>query len=154
MQVYRIQREKYGGELSGEGARKFGGRWNPMGVPLIYASSSISLAILELMVNLSSYSFLAENVFNIITIEIPYLSPLDEWPIEILPPDWDNLPYSYETQEMGKTLVKDNMFLAVTVPSSIIKQEENILINCLHKDFEKVKVISTIPFECGKRFNK
>ncbi len=154
MQVYRIQKEKYGEELSGEGARKVGGRWNPIGVPLIYASCSISLAILELMVNLSSFSFLEDNPFHILTIDVPSISPLDEWPAETLPKGWDSSPYSYETQEMGKNWVKENRSLAVTVPSSIIKQENNILINCLHKDFGRIKVISTFPFESAKRFNK
>ena len=51
MTVYRFTHKKFAGELSGTGARLVGGRWNPVGVSVVYTSESISLALLEVLAN-------------------------------------------------------------------------------------------------------
>ncbi len=52
MTVYRFTHKKFAGELSGTGARLVGGRWNPVGVSVVYTSESISLALLEVLANI------------------------------------------------------------------------------------------------------
>jgi RES domain-containing protein len=51
MILYRFAHRKFAKDLSGTGARLKGGRWNPPGIPVIYTSENISLALLEILAN-------------------------------------------------------------------------------------------------------
>lgn len=54
MLLYRIAEEQFARDLSGAGARLYGGRWNPKGVPMLYTAESVALAALEVLVRLST----------------------------------------------------------------------------------------------------
>src|ERR1700736_975143 len=87
MKIWRICRELYAAEaFSGEGARRYGGRWNSRGVPMVYASSSLALAAIELFVHLEPNQAPGDLVW--IAAELPEGEPAMRWDAATLPPNW------------------------------------------------------------------
>ncbi|MDZ7847583.1 MAG: RES family NAD+ phosphorylase [Owenweeksia sp.] len=152
MMVYRVTTQKRAGDLSGTGAKLYGGRWNPAGYPVIYTSQSSSLAMLETLVHADQRFLKAK--YALTSLEIP-----DELvPFSIitkdLPPNWDKLPFSYETQEMGRIWVQDQKKLIMKVPSAVNQYESNFLINPLHGKFLKISMREAVEFHFDERFRK
>ncbi|PWT96808.1 MAG: hypothetical protein C5B52_14885 [Bacteroidetes bacterium] len=143
MVVYRISKTEYAKNISGEGSKKFGGRWNHPGIACLYCAASRSLAVLEFSANVSLE--LLPKSLSIIQIEIPD----DSWieiPINKLPPGWSSHPSPPQSREFGTKLLTRAETLCIKIPSAIIPEEYNYLINPLHKDFGKVKVKSVEDF--------
>lgn len=152
MFVYRISKTKYINDLSGTGAKLYGGRWNEKGIPLVYTSSSISLAILESLVH---FSFnMAPPDMSIATIYIPdniFESSMDIKSFGKLPNSWnENLP-NPKTQQFIKKWINNKNSLILKVPSAINSREFNYLINPLHKDINLIILQDIVPFSFDKR---
>ncbi len=149
MIVYRFTPEKYCEELNGEGAAKFGGRWNSKGRPVTYTSFSISLSLVELLVHSAGYNEILANRLTL--IEVP-----DKHSTEILSgrlkPNWQ-LDESY-SKYIGDEFLSSGSHLLLKVPSAIIPEESNILINPRHKDFSKVKISAIKKFHFDTRLFK
>lgn len=138
MIVYRIVKEKYADELSGIGAATTGGRWNSKGIEVIYTSQSIALATLEVLVHLSKN--LIPNDLMLLEIYIPdEIVPLT-LKKEKLPNNWFVFPPLKITENIGNHFVQEQKSLILKVPSAIVKNEYNLLINPNHPDFKRVKV--------------
>ena len=90
MLVYRIAAEPFTADLSGEGERLFGGRWNPCGIPVLYTSESVALATLEVLVNVPP-DYLSCGMFSRIAIHIPDDITEHTLPAASLPFDWCDL---------------------------------------------------------------
>ncbi len=106
MELYRITQEIYAGDLSGNGAKLFGGRWNSEGLPALYAASTRSLALLETLAHTPA-KMLQVKVYMLLTVIVPYtILPLV---IELrkLPDGWDAPDIRPFTQKTG-----DRFFLA------------------------------------------
>lgn len=136
MILYRFSHIKYAGELSGEGAKLRGGRWNPVGLPVVYTSESISLALLEILANSSTLEEL--QMIRLTEVEIPGTPDRHEIKVQNLKKNWQ-LDFDY-TQWMGKEIMNSGRSLLVQCPSAIIPREKNYLINPAHPDFKKIKV--------------
>ncbi len=143
MVVYRIGHLKYAKDLTGEGARLFGGRWNNKGVPCIYTSESRSLALLEYSVNVNLYD--VPRALTIARIEIPALSIKMITEAE-LPGNWKNAPAPAETKDFGSDLFKDKEFAVFKIPSTVIAEEFNYLLNPLHQDNKLFKLLEIKDF--------
>ena len=143
MIVYRVGHLKYANDLSGEGARLFGGRWNSKGVPCIYTSESRSLALLEYSVNINLYD--VPRALTIAILEIPDNS------IKLiteaqLPGNWKHAPAPFETKEFGTNLFKDKQFSVFKIPSTVISEEYNYLLNPRHPDSKQFKLLEIKDF--------
>ena len=149
MLVYRIAQNQFISDLSGEGARLFGGRWNHRGTPLLYTAESRSLATLELLVHAQKISALSN--LSILTLEIPDKIKIDDIQKLIkLPQDWQKYTSHPELQDtVSKWIASDGFILKV--PSAIIKEEANFLINPRHKNMKFLKVIKTEDFILDER---
>ncbi len=136
--VYRIAKWAYLEDLSGTGARLYGGRWNQEGYPMLYTSQHLSLAVLELLAN--NVRKLVDDTYGYIGISIPHDT---NHSIEsaILTSTWRQSPYSEQTIMYGTNWLKSKASLALTVPSAVLAQENNILINPLHSDFSKLAIV-------------
>lgn len=128
MRVYRVGNIKFANDLSGEGARLHGGRWNHVGTPCLYTSQSRSLAVLELSVNVSTASVL--RYLSMVEIEIP--DDILELDITALPGNWRDAPAPASTKDYGTDLLNKNPHLIIKLPSSVIPEEFNYLINPRH----------------------
>ena len=146
MIVYRLTTGRFANDLSGTGSKTYGGRWNPIGIAALYTSQFISLAILEILVratkNTSPYSY------TLTSFEIPENS-IYQVHLKKLKQEWkSDLKY---TQGIGEDFLNENQNLCVKVPSAIVPQENNFLLNPLHSDFKKVKIISSELLDLDKR---
>jgi RES domain-containing protein len=152
MEVFRICHNKWAGELIASG---FPGRWNSKDIYTIYSAASRSLACLENIVHTSGIS-LSKDMYKVIVIKIPKSVEIKKVSLSELPKNW-HLPTgeSYEIcQAIGDqwNLKKESAILEV--PSAIITNEMNYLINTLHKDFKKIKLVSSEPFFFDPRIKK
>ena len=152
MLVYRIANKQYLKDLSGYGAKQFGGRWNSIGTPMLYASSSISLATLEILCHVPMQ--LMPSNYGIITIEIPDDISIKNLNIKELPINWNTYPAPIKLSKIGNDWIKQNSSLLLKVPSVIVENEYNYLINPLHQDFNKIKIIAESNFDLDKRIIK
>lgn len=144
MIVYRIVR-KDRISLTGEGAARFPGRWNPATVPCLYTSASPSLAQLEVMVNADEWQIFLSVPHLILHIEIPSRL-IKEIPASALPVGWDDAVHPHETQQFDGTFLTDPGVLAFSVPSVISPLERNIIINPGANSFSKVRLKKKTPF--------
>jgi len=135
--------------LSGEGARKFGGRWNSPGRPMVYLGSSRALAALEMLVHLTSPLSRAKR-YQIIQVEIPP-ELIATYPLGILPPKWQDHPPSSLTQEIGDDWLQATGQLALRIPSILIPEEDNILLNPQHPDFYQITAHAPQDFTFDSR---
>src|SRR5438046_2739228 len=122
MLVYRVTKEKYARDLSGEGARMDGGRWNSPGNPMLYTSISRSLSLLEI---LAHSSILPLGMVQI-TLELPPRSRIQKIDLADLPEGWNDVPNSLASQRIGDEFLSAAKFLALQVPSVIVNKESNL----------------------------
>lgn len=152
MRVYRIERQKYlASTLSGVGASMAEGyRWNSLNTKLVYTAESRALAILEVSVHLDLSEDLPNDRYYV-EIEIPDELAILEVNINDLPKDWDSKPPTIITQTIGDDFVNDMEAAVLKVPSSIVPQEYNYLINPNHVDANKIKVLNEVSMKFDSR---
>lgn len=149
MIVYRISKRDYINDLSGIGAMLFGGRWNMKGVKALYTSGSVSLAVLEVIANLSADKI--DLGLYVAEIEIPERFPIQT--IDPLPENWNQFPYTYQTVKLGTAFLKSEQ-LCLKVPSAIVDTEYNYILNPSHPDFLDIRIKDIRPLILDKRLFK
>jgi RES domain-containing protein len=132
-----VQRRHVDTAFDGEGARRHGGRWNHKGTPLIYAAPTRSLAILELLVNLHRPTILED--FVLIPIDFPE-DALKKKRRANLPKDWRESPAPNSSKDIGTNWVKSRTSAILQVPSVILPEEKNFLLNPHHPEYKKIKI--------------
>ncbi len=154
MIVYRIVRNIYSDDLSGTGSALYGGRWNPKGTSFLYTSGSISLAYLEYLAH--NIHILNTKPVALVKIEVPYDSPTSVVTVKDLPKDWDEKTYSPQsTQQIGLSFLEKKKYHVLKVPSAIVLDECNYLLNPLHPNHGNVRVIDKVdPFVMDARFGR
>ena len=149
MKVFRIAKKQYLKDLSGEGSRLFGGRWNKKGMAMLYFSDSLSTSLLEVLVHMD-FKHLT-NDFGYIEIEI--LDALIDTRLKLknLDENWRDNPPKSSTITLGTEFIKTNKKLALKVPCAILPMASNILINPRHKDIAKLKIIKVADLDIDSR---
>jgi RES domain-containing protein len=137
--------------FSGEGSRRYGGRWNSKGFAVVYTSSSLSLAILEVLVHIPIYAILEEYVYFPIEFDQKFVLPLD---MNNLPGNWKNDPAPRAVKQIGDSWIESRRSVILEVPSTIVSTEKNYLINPPHPDFKKLRIGSPTKFEFDPRLIK
>lgn len=130
MRVYRLVKERFAETaLDGLGAKVYGGRWNHKGHAVVYSSDSIALAALELLVHLHRSEVL--NGYWLVTLDLPDEAALvlDD---SALPADWREDPAPVSTAAIGSAWLSGGQSLALSVPSVLIPQQRNLLLNPAH----------------------
>ena len=146
--VWRLARSRYRA-LDGEGARRAGGRWNSKGVAVVYASSTLSLAALEMLVHVDPAS--APDDLVALGIEVPDdLLPATLAQTDV-PHDWRAVEPPAQCRAIGDHLVARGERLGLWLPSVIIPQERNVLINPQHADMLRLRVVHDAPFQFDPR---
>lgn len=143
MKVYRIERGKYLDQtLEGIGASKSDGfRWNSRNTYLVYTAESRALALLEIAVHLDLSEDLPGDRYFVV-INIPDKVKITTLNLQDLPLDWDSKPPDIKTKFIGDDFVKSKVSAILKVPSSIVHQEFNYLINPHHPDSREIKIVS------------
>ena len=147
MIVYRLSSGIYRKDLSGTGAKLYGGRWNSAGLRALYTTEHISLAVLEILVHIKNYGLPPD--YHLITIEIPDTAGIVTIDQGKLKQNWkDDIAYG---QFIGDEFLHAGQSLVLKVPSAIIEQENNFMINAAHPDATKIKIQSSKIFMFDKR---
>lgn len=150
MEVYRIAQEQYADDLSGNGARLFGGRWNSEGFYALYAASFRSLALLETLAHTPA-KMLESKIYMLVTISVPDKLAPHNIDVKKLADGWDAPDIRQYTQQMGNIFLSDNKELLLSVPSVLMPEETNYVLNPLHADMKKVKVVHSRRIHFDKR---
>ena len=147
---YRLVKKRWSEQaFDGEGARRYGGRWNSKGKRCLYLASTPSLALLEIMVHLDDYSLLAN--YRLYEMKIPDSSLLELDP-DSLPEDWDADPAPLSTAQIGDEWLISLASTALYVPSTIVPMVTNILINPTHQQYPEIlKTVTEVDFRADPR---
>lgn len=152
MKVFRLARESHATPLSGKGAAKYGARWNPIGVEMIYTAKNLSLAMAEVAVHLTLATLPDDYVM--LTLNIPNDVKNKQLTEADLPEDWQTFPHPASTQDIGRDFVSENEYCVLIIPSVVTQGDYNVLINPNHKDFSKISIESIDKFPFDKRIFK
>jgi RES domain-containing protein len=143
IRVWRICRAVHAADaFSGEGARRFGGRWNSRGVRMVYASTSLSLAAIEYFIHLEP--MLGPDDLVYVSATLPAGEPALQLKTGGLPADWRSDEIA--TRELGDGWIHQRSSLALRVPSVPIPIEDNVLINPLHPRMAEMRIDPPQPF--------
>jgi RES domain-containing protein len=136
-QAWRIVKAKHAATaFSGDGAAKTGGRWNSRGVPVVYASSTKSLAALETLVHLNP-----PVPFKYVAFRLQFDDTLIEnVPLNRLPADWRVEPPPPSTKAIGDAWLREVRSAVLALPSVIVPGELNYLLNPAHPAFKKISI--------------
>lgn len=141
MTVYRIVHSDFAKSLMSSGRP---GRWNSGGTYLIYTASSRALACLENLVHRSGEGLNSQ--FKTLVIEIPDLLEIYKIHHRDLPKQWAEFNGQRRTKFIGDNWVKQGECCVMSVPSAIIPEERNYLINPGHPKFTSIKIVKTEGF--------
>lgn len=133
--------------FSGEGARLFGGRWNPKGHSVVYTAESRSLALLEMLVQDDPL----RARYVLIPVRITDAVSVSEIDLASLPPDWRSLATRDTLQAIGRNWLEQGTSAVLAVPSAVVPAERNYLINPNHPDFARIEVGTAEPLETDLR---
>lgn len=147
MLVFRLGKTQYSNDLQGEGARLFGGRWNPVGVSCLYSSASRALAVLEFSVNVSVFEIPKSVCFTVLEIPDELIFKVD---LASLPNGWNSFPVSSTSRLFGGALLTADHAI-IQLPSSIIHNEFNFLLNPNHPKKAHFKILDIEPFQYDER---
>lgn len=148
MRLWRIARAPLD-PLSGEGARLAGGRWNHPGDAVVYTSGTLSLAALEILAHVDPEEAPADLVAA--EIDLPGAVAIESVLLESLPPGWNRALDHPACIEIGDRWVRERRVVALRVPSALVPEEQNVLLNPRHRDMARVRVMRRRPFAFDPR---
>ena len=151
MIVYRLVPTKFANDLTGKGARLFGGRWNHPGITCLYCSGSRALAVLEYSVN-TGMDYIPP-ALSIVTIDTGTV-PIEEIPESQLPLDWKLIPAPSSTKDFGSAILNSLKAAIIKIPSVIISSEHNYLLNPAHPNARKFKITDMADFHYDLRIKE
>jgi len=125
-------------DLSGAGAKKSGGRWNRAGTALVYTSASIALACLEAVVHLGAGNLPLNRYLVLIDIPDEVWQRRESLSADLIRVGWDALPVGRVSLDVGDIWINDRSSCVLEVPSVIIPEEMNVLINPAHPGADKL----------------
>jgi len=152
MELYRIAQEKFADDLTGNGSRLFGGRWNSEGFFALYTSSTRSMVLLETLAHTPAKMLNANN-YQLISLLIPEGIVAEEILLSSLPGGWDVPDTRPFTKRLGDKFLNEGRSLLLAIPCVLMPEEINYLINPLHKDMRKVKMVHKRRIYFDKRIN-
>jgi RES domain-containing protein len=147
--AWRISKTRYATKaFNGEGARVYGGRWNSPGIRVAYASESVALATLEVLVGLQDTALLTS--YSLVKVEFAeeLRETLDG---RRLPTSWNQHPPTPETQRVGDIWVTEGRSAVLQVPSAVVEAEHNYLFNPAHPQFGRIVIHRPKPFRLDPR---
>lgn len=151
MKLYRIGHDEFIRDITGTGAKMFGGRWNNKGTSLLYCSENVSLAVLEILVHFDGLT--VPDDLKLLILEIPD-SEVQTYSKVKFKKIKKRLNAEYQFKKEGELWITSKVSLALKVPSIITQFESNILINPSHNHMKMVKKIKVVDLELDERLFK
>ena len=149
MVVWRLARREFVARFDGAGNRDTGARWNSPGRGVIYASRTLSLCVLEVIVHLPSVRLLQN--FIAAKIEVPDDAGCvhvgrDEMPADLWSPE-----AAFWCRERGDAWLQDGAALALVAPSVVVSLETNVMLNPGHDAIGRIRILDMRPFSIDSR---
>jgi RES domain-containing protein len=151
MKLWRIAQRKYALDRLCAGSALYGGRWNPVGLPAFYCGASIAICALEKFVHVGQAPL---PPLVLVAVDIPDESEFFAPAVDQLPPGWDTLPTSAVAQDLGRKWLERGTALAMHVPSAVLPEENNVILNPRHPQFLDVELTVVRPFSFDQRMFK
>jgi RES domain-containing protein len=149
LSAWRIVKRKHARTaFTGEGARRYGGRWNTAGSSVVYTAESQSLAALEMVIHLDSSDLLEHYLLFEVGIDGSLVTTIA--PAE-LPKNWRADPPPRRVRAIGDAWVTAGTSAVLQVPSAILPAEHNFLLNPHHPDFPRLLIGHGVPFRFDPR---
>ena len=152
IKLFRISTSEHINDITGTGARIYGGRWNHAGYPVVYTSGSRSLAALEFLVHVPMA--LAPEHLSIVQINIRKNIIREAIKESQLPSNWRDYPAPEKLATIGTNWIKSKSSLLLDIPSAVVDKEVNTLVNPLHPDIRHVNVAEIEKFLFDSRLLK
>jgi RES domain-containing protein len=147
MEAWRITRAKRPADaFSGEGAWLYGGRWNSPGIRLVYTAGSRSLAILEVLAHLTKSAPLKNYMLYQVVCDDSLVQILSD-----LPAGWHSEPPTGASQSVGDAWVRTATHPVLSVPSAIVQEERNYLLNPAHSEFSRIVIGRPVAYRINPR---
>ena len=146
--IWRIARRPYALDRIGIGARTDGGRWNLPGTGVIYGGRTIAIAALEKFVHLAG---IVPPDLVLVRVQFPDDCSSEEPGIAELPPDWDAVPPRRGSMQFGTTWAQETRSLVLYVPSALLREESNAVVNPSHPEFARVRLVVERDFHYDPR---
>jgi RES domain-containing protein len=151
MRAYRVCNRKYAKTaFTGAGARLVSGRWHHAGTPVVYTSGSRSLMILEALVHFDCD--LAPTRLVVFEVDIPSAVRIQHVKTSALQKNWRRFcPYPKGLQDFGTRWAQTGQTVGLVVPSAVVPEESNIILNPAHNDMARIKIGPAKPFRIDHR---
>jgi RES domain-containing protein len=149
--AWRIARRRYALDRRGGGARQNGGRWNRPGTAVVYAGRSVGIAALESFVHVAG---VVPDDLVLVRIELPDGCSVEEPALRQLPADWNAVPMRPASMDFGTAWAQQRRSLALYVPSALVPEEGNAVLNPDHPEFRGVKMSIQRDFRYDPRMSR
>jgi RES domain-containing protein len=149
MQAWRIAKRQFALDRMGSGARNAGGRWNSPGVAVIYAGMTPEISAMEKLVHTGD---LLPTDLVLVRIDLPSETGLyRHYGVDEVPAGWDALPGSAAAVDFGDAFVSAGNYLGILVPSVLMPESSNVVLNPSHPEFSSVAMTIVRSFEFDSR---
>jgi len=150
--AWRIVKRKFRKTaFTGDGARRYGGRWNSKGVAVVYVAQSQSLAALEMLAHLDSGGLLHYYIAIRVSFDSRLVGDVD---VSSLPKNWTTYPAPRSLRAIGDNWVSSGKSAVLRVPSVLVPSESNFLLNPRHPDFTKLVIGEPLRFRLDPRLSR
>lgn len=141
-------------DLSGRGAELLGGRWNRPGMPVVYGAGSIALAALETAVHVEADDLPLNRFLVSVSIPDALWSAREVHTAQTLPVGWTARPAGKVSLDIGDAWLASGRCVLLQVPSVIVPEEFNVLINPRHPAASKIKATKLRPWRFDERLKR
>lgn len=151
MRLWRLSSREFARAFDGGYGLRFDGRWNTVGHPTTYVSTSPSLCVLEKLVHVEDPGLLP--ALDMVVYHVPDAVPVARLTLADLPDDWRRR--EADTQRIGDRWLSGIEAAVFFVPSAIVpladSPDENAIINHRHPAASTIRIERTQPFELDIR---
>ena len=149
IRAWRLSKARYAGDLTGQGAARDGQRWNQSGQRAVYLGLTPEITVLEVLVHLNGV-LIAPLVLSAYVVPAgPGL--ISEAEPEALPAGWNAIPHGQASAVFGGDWLRDGRQLGLLLPSVVVPQARNLLLNPLHSAMAEVALVHQEPFQLDER---
>jgi RES domain-containing protein len=147
--LWRLTRPEYAPGMDGIGARRAGGRWNSPGTAIVYTAGSLALAVLEVFVHLPPQMRRPGALPALMAVRL--VLPGSVSLRELSPADLPDTPAPADFRAIGDAWAASGETAVLAVPSRVVPQERNFLVNPAHPQAARIVVAAVTPFTLDPR---